>query len=216
MSGCWAKSGKYFYYECVQHQKKGEGVCNCRLISKDKLENFVLDRIRENILTNDNIKQLVQLVNEELIKNSSYFEEQISEVGQQLGQVQSRLSKLYAALETGKIDLEDLSPRIKELRTQQRELEAKRNDLLDAMNEDSPQALNLETVQEYVSSLKSILASSSFIEQKSFLRSFVKRIELNEPRVVIDYTMPLPIKGLTTTEEVLCIDNLGSPTRIRT
>ena len=216
MSGCWAKSGKYFYYDCVQHQKKGKEVCNCRLMSKDKLESFVLERIRENILTDENIKQLVQLVNEELVKNSGFFEEQLSEVGQQLGQVQSKLSKLYAALETGKIDLEDLAPRIKELRSQQKELEQKRDGLLDEMNEESPQALNLKTIQEYVSSMKALLASSSFIEQKSFLRSFVKRIELNEPQVVIDYTMPLPINGLTTTEEVLRIDKLGSPTRIRT
>lgn len=169
-----------------------------------------------HILTDENIKQLVQLVNEELIKNSGYFEEQISEIGQQLGQVQGRLSKLYSALETGKIDLEDLAPRIKELRSQQKELEEKRNGLLDAMNEESPQALNLTTVQEYVSSMKTLLVNSSFIEQKSFLRSFIKKIELNEPQVVIDYTMPLPINGLTTTEEVLRIDKLGSRGRIRT
>ena len=87
---------------------------------------------------------------------------------------------------------------------------------LDKMNEETPQALNLKTIQEYVSSLKTILGSSSFIEQKSFLRSFVKRIELNEPQIVIDYTMPLPINGLTTTEEVLCIDKLGSRGRART
>ncbi len=216
MSGCWAKSGKYFYYECVQHQKKGKEVCNCRLVGKDKLENFVLERIRENILTDENIKQLVQLVNDELVKNSGFFEEQLGEIGQQLGQAQGRLSKLYAALETGKVDLEDLAPRIKELRSQQKELEEKRNELLDKMNDKTPQALNLKQIQEYVSSTRTLLASSSFIEQKSFLRSFVKRIELNESQVVIDYTMPLPINGLTTTEEVLCIDKLGSRGRTRT
>jgi hypothetical protein len=59
--------------------------------------------------------------------------------------------------------------------------------------------------------MKTLLVSSSFIEQKSFLRSFIKRIELNEPKVVIDYTMPLSINGLTTTEEVLRIEGLGSP-----
>ena len=65
--------------------------------------------------------------------------------------------------------------------------------------------------QEYVASLKTFLGSSSFIEQKSFLKSFIKRIELNEPQVVIDYTMPLPINGLTATEEVLYIDGIWLP-----
>ena len=84
------------------------------------------------------------------------------------------------------------------------------------MNEKTPESLNIKQVQEYVSSMRTLLTSSSFIEQKSFLRSFVKGIELDEPRVVIDYTMPLPINGLTTKEEVLRIDKVGSAGRTRT
>ena len=84
------------------------------------------------------------------------------------------------------------------------------------MNDESPRELNLETVEKYVLSLKDLLSSSSFIEQKTFLRSFIKRIELNEPQIAIDYNVPLPISGLTTTKEVLRIDKLGSPSWIRT
>ena len=113
MSGCWAESGQYFYYECVQHQKKGKDVCNSRLIGKEKLESFVLERIQANILTDENLKELVQLVNGESIESSGFYE-------QQLGQVQGRLAKLYSTLEAGKVDIEGLAPRIKELRAQQR------------------------------------------------------------------------------------------------
>jgi len=64
------------------------------MISKGKLEGFVLDRIRENILTEDNLEQLVNLVNEELSRNSSLDEEQLAQVEQQLGQVGNKLAKL--------------------------------------------------------------------------------------------------------------------------
>jgi site-specific DNA recombinase len=216
MTGCCAKSGQYFYYDCVRHQKKGKEACNARLVSKDELECFVLERIQQNILTEENLKELVYLVNEELMNNSDLCRRQISQIGLQLGQVHSKLTKLYAALETGKIDIEDLAPRIKELRTQESDLEEKRNELLDRMNDEGPTLLDLKAVQEYASSLKTLLGSSSFIEQKSFLRSFVERVELNEPQITIDYTMPLPTDGLTTTEEVLCINKAGSPGRTRT
>ncbi len=216
MSGCWAKSGQYFYYECTQHQKQGKEACDCGLVSKDKLESFVLERIRGNILTDENIRELAQLVNDDLINNSKLYEQKLNQVGQQLGQVQGRLGKLYAALETGKLDIEDLAPRIKDLRVQQKELQEKRDELLGKMNDKTNHVLNLEMVKEYVSNLKTLLSGSSFIEQKSFLRSFIKRIELNVPQIVINYTVPLPVKGLTTTEEVLRIDKLGSPTRTRT
>jgi DNA invertase Pin-like site-specific DNA recombinase len=216
MTGCWAKSGQYFYYQCVQHQKRGGEACGARSVSKDKLESFVLERIRQSILTDDNLKQLVHLVNEELAKNGDLCERQLSQMGRQLAQTQSKLGKLYAALETGKIDIEDLAPRIRELRAQQSELEAKRDEVLDRMKSEAPALLDLEAIEEYVSGLRELLGRSSFVEQKAFLRSFIKRIELNEPDITIEYVAPVPRGELTTTEEVLRIDRLGSLGRLGT
>ena len=53
MSGCWAKSGKYFYYGCVKHQKMGEDFCDCHSISKEKIENFIVERLKENVLSEE-------------------------------------------------------------------------------------------------------------------------------------------------------------------
>ena len=217
MIGCWAKSGQFFYYECNQHFKKGKEVCDAPMISKGKLEGFVLERIKENILTEDNLKQLVSLVNEELGRNSSLYEEQLAQVEQHLGQVGNKLAKLYAALETGKVDIDDLAPRLKELRAQQRELQEKRDELLNKMNNETAQVVDLEAIKGYVSDLKKLLGSASFLEQKAFLRSFVKRVEFNPPQVAIDYTIPLPLEdGLTSSKEVLRINKSGSPSWIRT
>jgi site-specific DNA recombinase len=209
MTGCWAKSGKYFYYECVQHQKKGKEICGSHLISKGKIESFILDKLRKNILTGENLQELVRLVNAELTSDGNLWGQQLSQAEQQSEQVLGKLNKLYAALETGKVDLEDLAPRIKELRAQQRQLEERKNELLDKMKDKDPHLLNLEKVDGYVSGLKALLGSNSFLEQKSFLRSFIKRIEIAEPQIVIDYTIP-PVERLTTTEEVLRIDKGGS------
>lgn len=91
MSGTWAKSGQYFYYDCVQHQKKGKEACDCKLVSKDKIEGFVLEKIRENILTDENIRQLVRLVNDEIKASSGLFTQQLAEIGQQIGQTREGL-----------------------------------------------------------------------------------------------------------------------------
>lgn len=64
----------------------------------------------------------------------------------------------------------------------------------------------------YVKELQQVLGEVSFLEQKTFLRSFVKRIEVNPQTVTIDYTIPLPLeKNRTSTKEVLYINSLGSP-----
>ena len=73
--------------------------------------------------------------------------------------------------------MEDLALRIKEVRAQQKELEVKRNQLIDEMNEGARIDLDLDRIREYVDSLKNLLESSSFLEQKTFLKSFLKRIE---------------------------------------
>jgi len=144
MIGCWAKSGQFFYYECNSHYKKGKEVCDAPLINKDKLEGFVLDRIKENILTKDNLKQLVNVVNEELSRNTGLYEEHLAHTEQQLSQVGNKLAKLYVALETGKIDIDDLAPRLKELRAQQRELQERRDELVGKMNNETTQLIRLK------------------------------------------------------------------------
>jgi site-specific DNA recombinase len=67
-------------------------------------------------------------------------------------------------------------------------------------------------VKAYVDDLKALLSTGSIVEQKSFLRSFVKRIEVNLPQVVIDYTMPLKTQKVEPLErEVLPFVYDGSP-----
>ena len=56
--------------------------------------------------------------------DSSYdvLKERLDAIDAELNDVEIRLSKLYDALETNKLSLDDLAPRIKELRSRQDEL----------------------------------------------------------------------------------------------
>lgn len=79
--GTAAKSGKYSYYECNARFKKGKECCEGIRLGKDKLERFVVDRINENILTEENLKQLVTLINKELLETSTRCEKQLLQTG---------------------------------------------------------------------------------------------------------------------------------------
>ena len=55
------------------------------------------------------------------------------------------------------------------------------------------------------------------MEQKAFLRSFVRMVEFDQREVAIEYTIPVPVgKGTTAEREVLSIEGVGSPSRTRT
>lgn len=75
------------------------------------------------MLTEENLTQLVHLVNEELVESASRYEKEIHHVERQLTQVSNKLTKLYVALESGKLELDDLLLRIRELRALQHELQ---------------------------------------------------------------------------------------------
>ncbi len=74
-----------------------------------------------------------------------------------------------------------------------------------------------DTVIGYVKELEQILGEAPFLQRKTFIRSFVKRVEVNPKKVVVDYTIPLPLETKrTSTKEVLYTDRIGSGGWIRT
>ena len=61
-----------------------------------------------------------------------------------------------------------------------------------------PPHVDAETVKRHARDLKSLLEEADRGMAKSFLRSFVKRIEIRENEAVIEYTLPIPSNGHRT------------------
>lgn len=49
-----------------------------------------------------------------------------------------------------------------------------------------------QVVKDYADDLRNLLGKSSIIEQRSFLKSFVERIEVDESEAKVYYTIPMP------------------------
>ena len=215
--GTTGKSGKFLYYSCNNRNKKGHEACAAPSMNARKLESFVVDRIKENILTDENLGQLVDLTNEELGKSRTRSEKQLEDLERAIKEVDRKLRRLYSALESGKVEVDDLAPRLKELRDRQREMKEKQNQVLDEMNRTGHLHLDIVSTQEYVGELRGLLESTSFLECKTFLGSFIRKVEFTKKQVGIEYTLPVRLgNGLTAKTEVLNTDRTGSAGRIRT
>ncbi len=105
---------------------------------------------------------------------------------------QTLLSKLYDVLETGKLNLDDLSPRIKELRLRQDELSKAKLQLEAEKIITGVRHVDDETVKAYAVDLKNLLEEAGIAEAKAFVRSFVKRIDINKKEAVMHYSLPMP------------------------
>ena len=215
--GTNGKSGKFLYYSCNSRMKKGRTACDAPSINARKLEAFVIDRLKENILTEENLGQLVKLTNEELKVGRRRTMKQLEHLDLESRSVGQKLASLYAVLESGKVDIDELAPRLKELRAEQRELNEKRNDALDEMNLEGHKPIDSVAMENYVTDLRIILQSASFMECKAFLASFVRRLEYDRQQVRIEYTIPITFgEELTARSEVPHGGSVGSPSRIRT
>ena len=217
MIGTSGKSSQFHYYACQNYCKRGKKVCDAKSFSKENLEVFVVDRLKDAILTEENLAELVHLTNKELNSSKVENEDKLATIEAQLDQHKERLHKLYDALETGKISLDDLSPRIKELTGKIRDLENQKFEMEVSLKNDRYVELSPSLIKAYVDDLKELLRKGTLLEQKAFLRSFIKRIEVDQDKVGIEYTMPLKNgKKETYGSEVLSTAQLGVADGIRT
>jgi len=175
MVGHAVKSGKFFYYMCGNARKRGRGLCATPLLPKDRIENFVIDRIKRYIVTKENLEDLVKLTNEDLAQKCEGENEKLELIKAQIQEAESRLSKLYDALETGEFKGGELAPRIKALLEKKEELQRAKIEAEETLKYHSIELASPAIVNEYVKSLRALLEESSIVSKKVFLRSFIER-----------------------------------------
>lgn len=214
MIGRSAKSGKYHYYACHNYSKCGKSICDMKQINKEQIEKLVINRLKTHVLTEKNLKSLLNIIIDETKQSKRVLEQQLITINKQIEKTNARLGKLYDSLETGRLDVEDLAPRIKELRMQIEELQTQKRQKLEKSEDSQHIPIDYGMLKEYVNDLNELLAKGSLMEQKAFLRSFIKKIIVNHPDVTIEYTFPIDNDlGNSGKSEVLPIKQTGSPGR---
>jgi chromosome segregation ATPase len=127
-------------------------------------------------------------------------------------EVHGRLGRLYDALETGKLSLSDLAPRIQSLRQQEDQLQAARLDLEEVLALRKLELVDEKLVKSYVEDLRQVLSDSPLPEQKAFIRSFLREVKVTGSEVLLTYTIPLsPERSLTEKAGVLDTVHYGGP-----
>jgi len=110
----------------------------------------------------------------------------------QITEVDSRLGKLYDALETGEFKGGELAPRIQTLFEKKEQLQRAKADVEEVLSFNKADVTDPQVVRFYADDLRNLLAESCITEQRSFLKSFVERIDVNDSEVKVYYTIPMP------------------------
>ena len=192
-TGQGAKGGRYAYYVCGTLLKEGAGSCEARYLNAEKVD------------------ALAGQLGGELKATEAELED-----------VQSRLLRLYEALEKSDLTLEALSPRILSLRQREDQLAAAREEAAAQLACRKVELPTTEVIKEYVADFRSFLQEGTIPERKALIRNFVQGIEVAGDEATLRYTIPMPSDGVTSEEAPVLdfvqsgppdwtVDSTGSP-----
>ena len=211
-----AKSGRYTYYVCHSLLKKGRGTCETPRLNARNFEKLIVGQLREHVLTEGNIRDLVKLVDEEMDGVAREQRQRLENIEDELEEVKRRLGRIWHVIETTDIEMSDAEDRIREHRERKEKLEAAAEEARAMLSERRVTLDKVETITAYANELSEVLRTSEITESRAFIRSFVKEIEVRPGRAVIHYTIPTPedspIGAADTAEMVL---NGGVMTTVR-
>ena len=95
MTATEAKSGRYTYYICHSLLKRGKGTCETPRLNAKSFEKLIVSEIRENVLTESNIRDLVKLLDEEMDGVAREQRERLETIDEELEDVKKRLGRIW-------------------------------------------------------------------------------------------------------------------------
>ena len=220
LSGQDSKGGKFAYYVCQSLMKRGSGACDAPRLNARRFEELVVGKIRSNILTESNIRELVKLVDEEMDGVAREQRQRLETAESELAEVRRRLDRLYNLAETTDLDIDDFKPRIKDHRERQQRLETTAEEARAMLSQRRVVLDDVETITAYAEDLSEYLKESELTERRAFIESFVKEIVVQPGNALVRYTIPMPedspIEGkdaeeVTLDGPVLSTVKLGGP-----
>ena len=187
-----AKSGKYTYYVCQSLIKRGSGTCTTPRLRSTSFERLIIDQLRENILTENNIRDLVKLVAEEMDGVAAEERRRLESIEDEIVEVRRRLDRIWHVIETTDMEVSDATSRIWEHRECLEKLEVAAENARSVLSERRAVLDNVDIIAAYAMDMSEFLMNSEITECRAFIRTFVREIAVNPGEAVIHYTIPTP------------------------
>ena len=187
-----AKGGRYHYYVCQSILKHGSKTCDAPRLNAHRFERLIIDQLREHILTESNIRELVKMLDEEMDGVARQERDKLAVLEDEQAEVRRKMDRLWRVVETSNMEVNDILPRLRVHQEAMEQLEGEAQEARDLLAERREILESVDVIARFAREMGSFLHSSSLTETKSFIRSFVKRIAISPGRALIYYTIPTP------------------------
>ncbi|SEE64462.1 Recombinase zinc beta ribbon domain-containing protein [Rhizobiales bacterium GAS188] len=113
------KAEHYRYYTCCTKARQGRSGCRGRTIPMRVLDQLVVEHVETRLLSQERLTDLLAALLERRQARAKRIEDRVILLKKQAAEADAKLTRLYAAIESGLADLQDenLKGRLAELRT---------------------------------------------------------------------------------------------------
>ena len=179
------KSGRYRYYTCATCAQKGKTACKGRSIPMEKLDRLVTERLADQLLTPERVGNLLAGLVERQASKEEDHAARLSALRAKVTDAESRLGRLYAAIESGVADINDqtLKDRVAALKTE-RDIAQVAFDR--AAAEINPRArITDDKIAAFVDVMRSNVLTGDTPFRRAYIRSVIDQVEVDDGEIRI-------------------------------
>ncbi len=101
------KGGRYRYYACSMKARQGPTACEGMAVPMEKLDDLVADHLEKQLLQPERLETVLAAALDRREEHAERRREHIAELNKRSTESESRLKRLYDAIEAGVADLDD-------------------------------------------------------------------------------------------------------------
>lgn len=179
------KSGRYRYYTCATCAQQGKAACKGRSIPMDKLDQLVTERLADRLLTPEHVgKLLIGLMERQTAKDEDYGS-RLTALRAKLTEAETRLGRLYAAIENGIADPADatLKDRVAVVKNE-RDIAQIAFDR--AVAEMRPAArITEDKIAAFVEAMRTNVLTGETPFRRAYIRAMIDQVEVDDAEIRI-------------------------------
>ena len=211
LSGRYSSRGTFPYYVCHSFVKRAPGSSDSPRVDARQFEELVVGLIRSNVLTEGNIRGLIDVVDEQMDDVAGDERKRLETIESELADVRSRLDRLYDLVETTtEFNMAHFADRIQDHKERKERLESAAEGARAVLAQRRAVLDDVNTITAYAEDMSRFLQKSDMPERRAFIETFVKEIELLPDNAVVRYSVPLPDDSLIPGKKVQEIPLNGS------
>ncbi|MCF7879052.1 MAG: recombinase family protein, partial [Candidatus Omnitrophica bacterium] len=186
----YGRNRKYAYYNCLTYSKQGKDTCPGRRLRADEVDAEIIQRIKELLFSDENMKKLADDINQATKSLRTDYWRKIMSLKKKASDLQNRIMRQYAAIESGVIDLNLVAPRLKELKAQKESLQKEITHYETLNSRHQPVNITRVMVAKFRKEMEEVFVGNSIQVKREFLKKFIDKIVINEDGIEIVYYAP--------------------------